>query len=71
MTSKDVLVFKLGGSLLTGKSTPYTLREEIIKSVAVEIKECIDLGLIKSLVIVHGVGSFGHLTAHNHRRGVH
>ena len=60
MTSKDVLVFKLGGSLLTDKSTPYTLRKEIIKSVAVEIKECIDLGLVKSLVIVHGVGSFGH-----------
>jgi len=60
MTAEDVLVIKLGGSLLTDKSTPYTLREEIIKAVAVEIKECIDLGLIRSLVIVHGVGSFGH-----------
>jgi len=60
MTAKEVLVFKLGGSLLTDKSTPYTLREDVIKSVAVEIKECIDLGLIKNLVIVHGVGSCGH-----------
>jgi len=60
MTAEKILVFKLGGSLLTDKSTPYTLREDIIKAVAVEIKECIDLGLIKSLVIVHGVGSFGH-----------
>ena len=60
MTTIELIVLKLGGSLLTDKSTPYKLREEIIKAVAVEIKECIDLGLIKNLVIVHGVGSFGH-----------
>ncbi|MBY9015149.1 MAG: amino acid kinase [Candidatus Lokiarchaeota archaeon] len=60
MTAEEVLVIKLGGSLLTDKSTAYKLRENVIKAVAVEIKECIDLGLIKSLVIVHGVGSFGH-----------
>jgi len=60
MTAEDVIVLKLGGSLLTDKSTPYKLKEDIIKAVAVEIKDCIDLGLIKSLVIVHGVGSFGH-----------
>ncbi len=60
MMTEELLVIKLGGSLLTDKSTPYKLREEVIKVVAVEIKECIDLGLIKSLVIVHGVGSIGH-----------
>jgi isopentenyl phosphate kinase len=60
MTTKDLIVLKLGGSLLTNKSTPYKLREEILKAVAVEIKECIDLGLIKSIVLVHGVGSYGH-----------
>ncbi|MHA1242019.1 MAG: isopentenyl phosphate kinase [Promethearchaeota archaeon] len=60
MTAKDLIVLKLGGSLFTDKSTPYKLREGVIKAVAAEIKECIDLGLIKNLVIVHGVGSFGH-----------
>lgn len=60
MTAEEILVFKLGGSLFTDKSTPYKIREDIIIDVAVEIKECIDLGLIKSLVIVHGVGSCGH-----------
>ena len=60
MTAKGLLVIKLGGSLLTDKLTAYKLRESVLKAVAVEIKECIDLGLIKSLVIVHGVGSFGH-----------
>ncbi|MHA1171598.1 MAG: isopentenyl phosphate kinase [Candidatus Heimdallarchaeota archaeon] len=60
MTAEDLIVLKLGGSLLTDKSTAYKLREKVMKAVAVEIKECIDLGLIKTLVIVHGVGSFGH-----------
>jgi len=60
MTSEEILVLKLGGSLLTDKSTPYKLRDEVLDRVATEIKECIDLGLIKGLVIVHGVGSFGH-----------
>ena len=60
MTTEDLIVLKLGGSLLTDKSTAYRLREDVIKAVAIEIKECIDLGLIKALVIVHGVGSFGH-----------
>jgi isopentenyl phosphate kinase len=60
MTSEEILVLKLGGSLLTDKSMPYKVKEEIVDRVAAEIKECIDLGLIQSLVIVHGVGSFGH-----------
>lgn len=60
MSEEDILVIKLGGSLLTDKSTPYKLKEGIIKAVASELKECLDLELIKKLVIVHGVGSFGH-----------
>lgn len=60
MMLEDILILKLGGSLLTDKSTPYTLREELIENIASEIRECIDLGLIKGLVLVHGVGSFGH-----------
>lgn len=57
---KKITVIKLGGALITDKSTPYKMREDIIETAAEEIKECIDLGLIEGLVIVHGVGSFGH-----------
>lgn len=57
---KDLTVIKLGGSLLTDKSKPYEARESVMKSTAHEIKSCMDEGLIESLVIVHGVGSFGH-----------
>ena len=57
---KKITVIKLGGALITDKSTPYTMREDIIENVASEIKECIDSGLIEGLVLIHGVGSFGH-----------
>ncbi|MDH4214394.1 MAG: isopentenyl phosphate kinase [Candidatus Thorarchaeota archaeon] len=57
---KELTVIKLGGSLLTDKSRPYEARKSIIAAVAKELKDCKDEGLIQSLVIIHGVGSFGH-----------
>jgi isopentenyl phosphate kinase len=57
---EDLVVLKLGGSLITDKSTPYKLNEEVIENIANEIKDCFDLGKIEHLVLVHGVGSYGH-----------
>jgi isopentenyl phosphate kinase len=57
---KELTIIKLGGSLLTDKSKPYTARKSIIATTAKELKECIDEGLIEKLAIIHGVGSFGH-----------
>lgn len=57
---KDLTVIKLGGSLLTDKSKPYEARTSVMESTAREIKSCVDEGIIENLVIVHGVGSFGH-----------
>jgi isopentenyl phosphate kinase len=57
---KDITVIKLGGSLLTDKSKPYEARKSVIRSVIRELKTCIDEGLIESLVVVQGVGSYGH-----------
>lgn len=69
--NKKVTVLKLGGSLLTDKSIPYTLREDTLKTVAQEIKECFDSGLIEALVLIHGVGSYGHppVLEHNLHKG--
>jgi len=44
--TRKLTIIKLGGSLLTDKSIPYTANDEVITSVAKELKECIDLGLI-------------------------
>ncbi|MFX1582937.1 MAG: isopentenyl phosphate kinase [Promethearchaeota archaeon] len=49
-------IIKLGGSLITDKNTPYTLRKEQLKRIAQEIAE-----VLGPCVIVHGVGSFGHV----------
>jgi len=69
--TKDLTVIKLGGSLLTDKKKPYTYREKVLKSVAREIRECLDEGLIQSLILLHGVGSYGHppVLEHNLHKG--
>ncbi len=64
---KKLTIIKLGGALLTDKSVPYTSNDATIKEVAREIKECLDTGLIEDLIIVHGVGSFGHPPVLEHK----
>jgi isopentenyl phosphate kinase len=65
--TKELTVIKLGGSLLTDKSKPYEARKSIIESTARELKTCMDEGLVESLVVVHGVGSFGHPPVLEHK----
>jgi isopentenyl phosphate kinase len=57
----------LGGALITDKSKPYSIRLDVLNNAAREIKECMDEGLIESLVIVQGVGSFGHPPVLQHK----
>ncbi|MCW4014653.1 MAG: isopentenyl phosphate kinase [Candidatus Bathyarchaeota archaeon] len=64
---QNLTVIKLGGSLITDKSTPYTLRKETISSVCAEIKEAMDSNLGGKFVIVQGVGSYGHPPVIQHK----
>ena len=64
---KELTVLKLGGSLLSDKTKRYTYRKEVLQSVAQEIHECLDEGLIESLVLLHGVGSYGHPPVLEHK----
>ncbi len=57
----------MGGALITDKSKPYSFRSEVLSSAAREIRECMDEGLIESLVLVQGVGSFGHPPVLEHK----
>lgn len=56
---------KLGGSLITDKSKPYTPRINIIKQLADEVKK----GMLKEdkLIIGHGGGSFPHVSASKYK----
>ena len=55
------VVVKLGGGLITDKSSLKSPRTDIIDSICEEISHLVSLG--NSVIIVHGAGSYGHLLA--------
>ena len=59
--SKNKIVIKLGGGLITDKSQYKLIREERIQSVCKIISKMIKND--DSVILVHGAGSFGHLEA--------
>ena len=60
----ELVLLKLGGSVITDKTRPFTARTEVIERLAVEIKNALDdRGDDLRLIIGHGAGSFGHAVA--------
>ena len=59
---KNLVFVKLGGSLITDKSKPYTTRDDVIKRLCKEIHES-RKGKDFTLLIGHGGGSFPHISA--------
>jgi isopentenyl phosphate kinase len=51
-----MIILKLGGGLLTDKEEEFSIREDVLKRVAGEIKD----GTREEIIIIHGGGSFGH-----------
>jgi isopentenyl phosphate kinase len=68
---KNLILVKLGGSLITDKTKPFTLRLDIIKRLAREIHEARKKKKMK-LIIGHGGGSFPHKPAKDYKtnRGI-
>jgi len=62
--NKKVVVIKLGGSVITKKDKPFSIRKEVIESLVKELKTFKNK---LSLVIVHGGGSFGHPIAKKYK----
>jgi isopentenyl phosphate kinase len=57
----ELVLLKLGGSLVTEKARPNTPRPDVLKRLGYEIKEAIEArGRDLTLIIGHGAGSFGH-----------
>lgn len=56
---KEVILVKLGGSIITDKDTPYKARVDIVKKLAKALKKVTHA----SLVLAHGQGSFAHTSA--------
>jgi isopentenyl phosphate kinase len=63
---------KLGGSLITDKTHPYTARPEMLDALVGEIVKAFRDNADLHLVLGHGSGSFGHAAASTYgtRRGV-
>ena len=55
------VVIKLGGGLITDKSSMKKFDSEAVERVAETISSVIEIGI--PTIIVHGAGSFGHLLA--------
>ncbi|MFX1276363.1 MAG: isopentenyl phosphate kinase [Promethearchaeota archaeon] len=58
----EIILLKLGGSLLTDKNTPNSIREDVVKGA---IQQIIDANV--KLIIIHGGGSFGHPIAKKYK----
>lgn len=54
-SSDSIYIVKLGGSLITNKNEPFSLRKKIIRNA---VSEIVESG--KKTIIIHGGGSFGH-----------
>jgi len=55
----DLVILKIGGSVITDKDKPFTLRRETLERLSLEISRGYRR-LGKKLILVHGAGSFGH-----------
>jgi isopentenyl phosphate kinase len=58
-----ITLLKLGGSVITDKSKPYTVREEEISRLSGEVKSALDSNPKLKLIIGNGGGSFPHQPA--------
>ncbi|MCJ7827814.1 isopentenyl phosphate kinase [Patescibacteria group bacterium] len=60
--AKKLILVKLGGSLITDKTKPYTARLKVMSRLGQEIKSFFDQKEVE-LVVAQGVGSFAHTSA--------
>ena len=64
--SEKLLFIKFGGSLITDKQTPRTARREVIRKLADELKDGLERNPGMKVLVGHGSGSFGHVSAARH-----
>jgi isopentenyl phosphate kinase len=60
-TLSELILLKLGGSVITDKTRPFTARMDVMERLAGEIKNALDeRDNDLQLIVGHGAGSFGH-----------
>lgn len=61
MKNKEIVFIKIGGSLITDKNKPFSLKKSVLKTICEEIKKSEKSG--KKIVLGHGAGSYAHIPA--------
>lgn len=64
---KELVFLKLGGSLITDKTQPYTPLLDVMDDLALQIATALRTHPNLRLVIGHGAGSFGHVPASEYK----
>src|SRR6185436_14809988 len=64
---KELVFIKLGGSLITDKTRPYTPLLDVMDDLALQIATTLQTQPNLRLVIGHGAGSFGHVAASEYK----
>lgn len=64
---RDTIFLKLGGSLLTDKTSAESLRADVLDRLAQEIAAARQARPVLRLILGHGSGSFGHVAAAKYR----
>jgi len=64
---KELVFLKLGGSLITDKTQPYTPLLDMMNDLALQIATTLQTQPNLRLVIGHGAGSFGHVAASEYK----
>jgi isopentenyl phosphate kinase len=63
----ELVLLKLGGSVITDKNRPFTARKDVIRRLGQEIRQALDDRPDLRLILGHGSGSFGHVVAQEYR----
>jgi isopentenyl phosphate kinase len=63
----ELVLLKLGGSVITDKNSPFTARQDVIRRLGQEIRQALDDRPDLRLILGHGSGSFGHIVAQKYR----
>lgn len=62
----ELVLLKLGGSLITDKTKPETAHAEVLSRLAREVREARQQAPDLRILLGHGSGSFGHVAARRH-----